>query len=40
MKEHKDIFSRIEWIIFRVALIALSLIGIIKLLKVELTGLW
>jgi len=40
MAEHKDVFSRIEWVLLRIALLGLLLIGIIKVLKVELTSLW
>jgi hypothetical protein len=39
-KQKKDIFLKVEWIILRIALILLLLIGIFKVLKVELSGLW
>lgn len=40
MREHKDIFSKIEWVLLRIAIILLLLIGIIKVLKVEIMSLW
>lgn len=40
MPGDKDVFNKIEWVIFRIALLALALIGIIKLLKSELMSLW
>lgn len=36
----KDPLHTIEWLILRIALILLTLIGIIKVLKVELSSLW
>jgi hypothetical protein len=40
MSEHKDIFSKVEWIILRIALILFLLVGIVKLLKIEISALW
>ncbi len=42
MSEQKptDTLTKIEWIILRIALILLLLIGILKVLKVELSSLW
>lgn len=36
----KETFAKVEMVILRVALILLTLIGVIKLIKVELSGLW
>lgn len=35
-----DKLARIEWLIIRVALLLLLLIGIVKVIKVELSSLW
>lgn len=35
-----DPLAKVEWLILRIALILLLLIGIIKVLKVELSSLW
>lgn len=35
-----DPLSKIEWIILRITLLLLLLIGIIKVLKIELSSLW
>ncbi len=42
MSEQKpdDLLTKIEWIILRIALLLLLLIGIIKVLKVEISSLW
>lgn len=40
MTNHQDVFSRIEWVLLRIMLLALLLIGAIKVLKVELSSLW
>lgn len=40
MSEQKDFFSKVEWIILRIALILFLLVGIIKVLKVEILSLW
>jgi hypothetical protein len=36
----KDLFDKVEWIVLRIALILLLLIGLVKALKVELDSLW
>lgn len=38
--QSKDPFGKVEWIIIRILLILLLLIGVFKVLKVELSGLW
>jgi len=40
MSEQKDIFSKVEHVILRIALILFLLIGVVKLLKIELSSLW
>jgi hypothetical protein len=36
----KDLFARIEWILLKITLLLLLLIGILKVLKVEFMSLW
>jgi len=40
MSEQKDLFSKVEHVILRIALILFLLAGIIKILKVEISALW
>ena len=36
----RDPLAKVEWVILRIALLLLLLIGIFKVLKVELASLW